>query len=401
MREERPLTPGTNIPSLTGIRLFAAMGVLLFHFSEIDADKGLYFDWGIFNRLFQHGAIGVDVFFVLSGFILAHVYRERFANGRLNASSWADFLRNRFARLYPLHLATMVAMLGVFFIGKRMGVTPHHAEAFTPRSLLANLTLTHAWLPGVATINGPAWSISAEWFAYLFFPLLCAWLPRRSGWRAAGTAAIAFAVMAASRDLTPLAQIALEFPFGVAVYELTARSRRSLGPWAQWAALGVAVLSVCAAGSGLAGPDFAGSPLPGASALLSDSQMRAGVMLAAALGFASLARGGGMLSRLLGWAPVVYGGEISYSIYMCHWIVWTAIHRGLWRTAMFRGAAHGWSILLAFAVTIPMAMAAHHFIELPGRVALRGFRLRRPERKASVAVSSVEVLSVVELREEA
>ncbi|MBW8882454.1 MAG: acyltransferase, partial [Asticcacaulis sp.] len=113
------------------------------------------------------GYLGVELFFVLSGFILSHVYLEAFRTGRF---SYRDFLWARLARIYPLHLA-ITAGLGLLILA--LAVAGVHAgdKLVVWSSLPAQLTLTQAW--GLAPHGGwnhPSWSISAEWFAYLTFP---------------------------------------------------------------------------------------------------------------------------------------------------------------------------------------------------------------------------------------
>jgi peptidoglycan/LPS O-acetylase OafA/YrhL len=362
MKPAQPMTPNSNIPSLTGVRFFAALGVMALHFSIMDYDKHKYFNWGPFNPFIMHGGVGVDLFFVLSGFILSHAYRETF-RVELSPKTWLGFIRNRFARIYPLHFVTMLVTLLLFMVGRRMGVDPRSAKGFTLISFLANLTMTHAWLPSVtAAINLPAWSISAEWFAYLLFPFLCAWIVQRSAWWPAALMVITICLMASIPGLPPLGLVSVEFSFGVAAYELAVRSKFALGPWAAWAGVILAIFSV-----------YALNPLnpDGTVDINPSSHLRTGMMLASGLLFASLSRSKSTFSRFLSWPPVVYGGEISFSIYMCHFVVWTIVHKGLWHTHLFHGLAHVWAILLAFVITIPVSMAGYHFVELPGRSAIR------------------------------
>lgn len=142
----------THLPSLTGLRFFAAMGVVLYHLS-------LYFtplDHAL--DAFGYGFTGVSFFFVLSGFVLTWSHRD--------GDSTRTFYRNRFARVWPLHaLTTFLSTL----------VPSMAASAAIWPALPFVLTLTQAWVPAggyVVAFNGVSWSLSCEAFFYLSFPFL-------------------------------------------------------------------------------------------------------------------------------------------------------------------------------------------------------------------------------------
>src|SRR5471032_1559875 len=89
-----------DLRPLTALRFFAAMWVVLYHY------------WPNLNgehmpALVAHGYLGVELFFVLSGFILCHVYLDQFASGRFR---YGGFLWARLARVYPLHIAALVGI---------------------------------------------------------------------------------------------------------------------------------------------------------------------------------------------------------------------------------------------------------------------------------------------------
>jgi peptidoglycan/LPS O-acetylase OafA/YrhL len=154
-----------EIASLTSLRGYLAAWVVLGHFWQefLSLLPGLAF----LSPWVEHGHSAVPGFFVLSGWVLAHNYRQAFRHGEVG---WLRFLGLRLARLYPVHLA-MLASVGVLVVGAAViGRSP--GEAYGLRSLAAQLLLVQAWVPGMAlTWNYPAWSISSEWFAYLLFPL--------------------------------------------------------------------------------------------------------------------------------------------------------------------------------------------------------------------------------------
>lgn len=100
-------------------------------------------------------------FFTLSGFVLMHVYDRRIHTG----ADYLDYLQKRLARVYPLHLATLA--LGIIW-----GLFATHHYWFTPDAILPNIFLLQAWnTTDHLSFNYPSWSVSAEFFVYLLFPL--------------------------------------------------------------------------------------------------------------------------------------------------------------------------------------------------------------------------------------
>lgn len=165
-----------ELKPLTSLRFIAAFWVLLYHFKD-----HLGLGMGQFG-LVADGYLGVDLFFTLSGFILAHVYLSQFEGGRFG---YGGFLKNRIARVYPMHLAALAAMLVLFVGAGVMGAGVGSPDAFKWSDLPAHLFMVHAWGTTKAVgWNFPSWSISAEWAAYLLFPLVAALVLKAQRWSA-------------------------------------------------------------------------------------------------------------------------------------------------------------------------------------------------------------------------
>lgn len=137
----------------------------------------------------DHGYIPVDIFMVLSGFVLALTYQAGFQGG-VAFGGVRRFLIYRLARIYPLHALTSLVCVAQILIG--LDVWGNNGT--TPGVVAANLLLIQAWGDGGHTLNAPAWSISTEFFANLLFPWLAVLMPQRT-WLFAGGA---LAVLAAS-----------------------------------------------------------------------------------------------------------------------------------------------------------------------------------------------------------
>jgi peptidoglycan/LPS O-acetylase OafA/YrhL len=141
-----------HLRSLTGLRFYAALLVVLFHFSR-------HFDsMAATSMLFGFGYVGVSFFFVLSGFVLAWSQKPD--------ESKRVFYWRRFARVWPLHALT--ATLAVPVIVVMGGSVLWPALPFVA-------TLSQAWIPPGNwrfAFNGPSWSLACEAFFYLLFPFL-------------------------------------------------------------------------------------------------------------------------------------------------------------------------------------------------------------------------------------
>jgi peptidoglycan/LPS O-acetylase OafA/YrhL len=127
------------------------------------------------NVVLRHGSLFVDFFFVLSGFIMFHNYRELPA-----ASDVGRFIALRFFRIYPLHLALLLAFLGyeclvlsvVTFAKLPLASPPFSDNNFA--AFLSHLTLLNGFNFHFLTFNFPAWSISVEFWTYILFAA-CTW----------------------------------------------------------------------------------------------------------------------------------------------------------------------------------------------------------------------------------
>ena len=162
-----------EIRTLTVLRGVAASWVVLYHFAK-------HFDVDLESvTLVANGFLAVDLFFYLSGFIIFLVYFESFEAGRF---SFSDFIKKRFARLYPVHLVTTVLIAGLFVASAAAGLRAL-PETFTAYHFLINILMLHAWgVSGGLSFNYPSWSISAEMFAYALFPMIALFVHRFRLW---------------------------------------------------------------------------------------------------------------------------------------------------------------------------------------------------------------------------
>jgi peptidoglycan/LPS O-acetylase OafA/YrhL len=160
-----PARQKLEILPLTGLRGVAALWVVLLHLDESFVAHGYVIHQNrLIGNLAHGGDFAVDIFFILSGFVLTYVYGTR--------SNIADFLVHRVARIFPLHVFVLGCMaLGVLLLAH----SGFHFDAadkayFRFAALPFYALLVSVWLGMPVGWNGVSWSLSAELFAYLLFP---------------------------------------------------------------------------------------------------------------------------------------------------------------------------------------------------------------------------------------
>ncbi|MFJ1268453.1 acyltransferase family protein [Legionella lytica] len=150
---------------LDSFRGLCALSVVLFHLHVPYSATELGF--------FRNAHLFVEFFFVLSGFVLFHTYRNALANYH----DFNPFIVKRIFRLYPLHFV-MFAVFILFEGGKllaEMKGLNFNGNAFSGRNalkeIIPNLLLLQSWLNSTdpLSFNGPSWSISAELYVYMLF----------------------------------------------------------------------------------------------------------------------------------------------------------------------------------------------------------------------------------------
>lgn len=352
---QRPARP--TITALTGLRAVAAVWVVLFHYRDDILALAPFLD--PLEPLMSAGYLGVDVFFVLSGFVLAYNYSDRLQTWRPREA--ASFVQNRVARVWPVHLVTLHADLLQAWVVGTLGVTAD-GHRRTLSAYVENLTMTHTWWNDRPSFNAPAWSISAEWAAYLACPLLLLGVARlRSAWSAATLALAGYAVMLTIFALWALPngnvahasmlRLAAEFCAGLLALRIYQRRPNLLGRLAIPLALGVVVV------------------------VLTVPVVHHGYWLAPALGLLVLcvALDAGPLARLLSRRSFLFWGEASYCLYMTHVLLMPALHALVsppdvvgWPPLERLGVLAGYVAVLAAA-----SVLLHRSVEVPARRRLR------------------------------
>jgi peptidoglycan/LPS O-acetylase OafA/YrhL len=343
-----------SLPALTGIRGLAAWWVVLYHFREHFPDDPYH----IMQAVWAHGYLAVDLFFELSGFILALNYLNAFRN--VSSGKALHFYGLRLARVYPLHIFMLTLFLlnplAIMFASSAGSVGARYDPAYFGLSvvLMQNWGFTQD-----LTWNIPSWSISTEWLAYLFFPALAWMLGRVTGsrMRAAAVAAamlliLALGLIAMHQTLgsdiprNGVIRCLCEFTAGMCLFQFWRQDRPE-----QWkATLGLAGFAACVIAYEVYDlADFVMIPL----------------------GFLfliyALANNSHPLSRVFSQPTIVRIGLWSYATYMVHYFVkdWVTF-------LLVRDSIPDQVPMVAYlAITLAASVVLYHYLEVPGRQAVR------------------------------
>ncbi|SDC61643.1 Peptidoglycan/LPS O-acetylase OafA/YrhL, contains acyltransferase and SGNH-hydrolase domains [Sphingomonas sp. YR710] len=156
---------GTELRALTSIRGIAAWYVVLYHIRLSAAPSLPPALVGFLAR----GYLAVDFFFILSGFVIWLNYAGQLREQGI--SGVPRFLWRRLARIYPLHLFMLLWAVG--FLLLCWGLGKAGPDDYPVGELPLHLLLAQNWgFTSALSWNHPAWSISCEWAAYLFFPII-------------------------------------------------------------------------------------------------------------------------------------------------------------------------------------------------------------------------------------
>ena len=365
--------PASRYIALDAFRFIAALGIVLHH-CAIYADV---MGWQSHVTAFGNLRLCVDFFFALSGFVLMHAHGSAIVTG----NDYLRFLQKRLARIYPLHALMVIVfvVLALVVAGKPMAA--RIVPVLDPAAALPNLMLLHSFgVTETLSLDFPSWSISAEWFLYLLFPALAAFV-LRAGPRGSILAAIAFAIaVALTRDALGLRdwtrstfdfgmlRAIPSFLAGMAVCVIVERARRRRVSWKWVYGAGIALI---------------------ASMLSPLSPVFSIAAFPAFIGVAALAERGGA-PTFLARPPFPALGDASYSVYLLHAFVMLLAAEAINVTGMTGLSAFAALTAATIALTIPLALIVFRFYEAPMRRWLspargQSYRLRPAASRRSIA----------------
>ncbi|HWY80520.1 MAG TPA: acyltransferase [Roseiarcus sp.] len=315
-------------PALDGLRAVAITFVLLAH---------------SFSRVFPSGGIGVDIFFVLSGYLITSILTNEI--NQTGTISWGGFYWRRFLRLTPALL-----MLAAFQFA-HAAVSPHNGPEIRESTVIALLYLQNwnmALQLGPADLIGHTWSLATEEQFYLLWPLLLPFISKRRPALIIGLAAIAMTFARFYLWKLGSSYDRIQFAPDVRPIGLLIGCGLAMIPSARWPRLSATVPFCLVAflfALSVLVPDrlcwsFILAPLAASSAT---------AVLIVAL------QSGGLFSKALSFAPAVYVGRISYGLYLYSAPIVVLV--GVWKH--YSGVYQ----LAAIGVSVAAAAASYEFVE--------------------------------------
>ncbi|GGG25482.1 acyltransferase [Caldovatus sediminis] len=340
-----------RVAALTRLRLLFIGWVVIYHLElALGALRGV----PVAEAVVRKGWLGVDGFFLLSGFALWLGYHRRPPWG---LRGHARFLGRRLARLYPLHALALLALAALVGLAALAGLQVNDPTRFGMRDFWLQALLVNSWeTTDVLAWNYPSWALSAEWAGYLAFPLLLAAVlaAPRPALLAVPPLALAALLALGARDpgaglnLTVhlgLLRFASEFVLGLALGRLCAESPRpgAVAPAA------LAIAGLCVPGGIALGVDTV--TVAGLAALIAGGYCREAARPAPATPPRDLAL------RL---------GEASYGVYLC-WVFVEAALVLLLRVADPSQPARLALMGVALGVNLAAGWLAWRLVEVPAQ----------------------------------
>ncbi len=354
---------------MTGLRGLAACFVVLYHIG------GHHIGRGVARQFIEHGYLWVDLFFSLSGFVLALTYAKKFLPG-LTVVAVRKYTLDRVARIFPLFWFVTLFAFAREQATALMASAGHHLAMNVPApaglfTLVINLLLVQNWGLG-ESIVGPGWSLSTEWAVSLIFPLLAFLIVGRprGAWCAfvvsvmclawlglmpssvTGVAGVRGPMdMSAGTSYAPMLRCFADFTFGIVAFQISRHEGIQRIASHNLASLGLAVALI---------------------GLLSMPGSDLAIMLLFPIFILAVSFGTPWASLILGSAPLHHVGKVSYSLYLIHTLLIpydVKIARLL--THLRIPAATDITLVLSIALAIGVATLTYRWIEVPGRLILR------------------------------
>lgn len=331
---------------MTVARGIAALWVVLYHFKERIPDAP-----DLLSSIYDSGYLAVDFFFVLSGFVITYNYLGQFESPSF--VTVRSFLVRRLARIYPLHALVLVLYLiipSLFYLSGR-----GYPDGYSVSYLISSIFLVQNWgFTDALQWNVPAWSISTEWFAYLMFPVISfAWIRMKNAWAPSVVCALVVLSLILLFRMTDsnslgeniphfgLFRCLLEFTAGSAIAVSTLRAGHRPQSYAKTALL----IGVFCVSFAVLNPELDDVLAPLAFILIIYTM-------------ASLPE---RYDEFPGLSPFLYLGNISYSLYIFHYLL-----RDIFKIFLIDADSQpSYTLLIAYLIClIAISAVTHKWVEL-------------------------------------
>ncbi|OUJ75813.1 acyltransferase family protein [Hymenobacter crusticola] len=377
-----------EIKSLTGVRGIAALFVVFHHWhyflltSNVLNPLSKYY----LTVLFTHGNWSVDLFFILSGFLLSITSYNEFKDG-IKKTNYYNFIIKRFCRVYPIYIALTLC----YFLAEIL-FTQHKTSILT---IIANLTLFQS-LFDIKNINPLAWSLSVEWAIYFLLPVMFILFSKisKAYIRAFTLYLLSIGIILfITKSLNhhfyqnhrfllnnvflinqnyvsiittgyyPVLRGLASYLLGIATFSLLDSGRLKLVPNSFFYLLFIVQLALLFSASLLANVTF---------------------ILLIPFMLIGLTRGNSLLSKIFSTKPIYFLGEISFSLYLLHFVFVMSISPRLERILIQQHVPHYKYILFfsLLSVVIVLSSFLYYYLEKPLNARLRKqLLLKQPSDK--------------------
>lgn len=333
--------------SIEGLRFIASLAIMFSHFAPYALGVEVL-DGGL--------TIFVDLFFVISGIVITTAYGSRVTT----LPEYGLYMQRRLARLYPLHLATMLFYIVIAVAAVAGFFTLPNPQRYSWDQLPLYLTLTQAWFGnGEIAWNGVSWSISAELAVYLAFPLILAFVGRGKWF---GIAAVA--------GILVLVSLLSELMMGHDIYRLASKCAwlRALPSFAAGVWLANNRASLIAAPAVVWRVGLYGSSLILIFLLTADGPEAARwacAWLIVASAYACDLKG---IPTVPAASFISRHGQLTYSLYLIHPMIATAWLAVIAPKLPHLLPGHMWmAVLVGFIFTFGLSIISYRLFEEPAR----------------------------------
>ena len=343
-------SPNGEIKALTGLRGVAALYVVFFHANGLAAFPS------VVRPFVSHGYMAVDLFFILSGFVMAMTYGNLFENG-FSLKTFKSFLLLRLARIYPLYI--LMTLITAVLITTVLSDT-YRFDDNVLRALPFNAVMIQVWGTAYAIVP-PSWSISTEWAAYMLFPfsiLVAMWLPRR------------YALLGVAVSFAALIAVAFGPMWMTKTRHLPGQLNvvHSYAPGTTLRCLASFYIGLVAYRFKALMPSRASLPLLAVAVILlcfrtTDLYL---VAVFAAL-IMALSHDEGPVARVLQSRVAYWLGVVSFALYLVHDIIQKIIFKSFPAWGFGADVPKMTWVAVSIAVSIAIAALAHYYYEKPSR----------------------------------
>ncbi len=328
-------------PALTGVRFVLALWVIIHHLTndgQLLSELAHRLPEPIFV-LIRSGYLAVPMFFILSGFVLAHSYPIiKWKRGHLLNYYWG-----RFIRIYPVYILSLIVIMPFIIMDTTLNKVGY---------LFNYLALLQGWTSNIIGWNTPAWSLSCEIFFYALFPLLITFILKRNIRALIIITIIIFAAMRLFfilelyNSLKPIFYFSY-FIMGIIlcrIFESIPKNNKSIGTWIYIPSFILLLMFIM-------WPQILNNRL----------DMGTTTLLLYSLFLLGLALGGGWLARFLSLSVNIYLGKASYAMYILHIPL-------LWWYLRF---AHTPNAVIYISLVIIISVFTYRYFEDPANKYLR------------------------------